>query len=80
MPQEDFKRKFTSLGSAEAVGSSRLMGEDVPASVRTLTSYRNIISTSIKTKNGIVVDSSLKQLTAGFVSAVYAVQCDVAVQ
>ena len=47
MAQEDFKRKLTSIFSADAVGYSRLMGEDEAATVRTLTSNRNVISSLI---------------------------------
>lgn len=45
MTQEGFKRKLTSIFSAGAVGCSRLMGDDEAATVRTLTSYRNVIYT-----------------------------------
>jgi adenylate cyclase len=80
MTQEGFKRKLTSIFSADAVGYSRLMGEDEAATVRTLTSYRDVISTLIKQYNGSVVDSPGDNLLAEFVSVVDAVQCAVAVQ
>ena len=80
MTQEGFKRKLTSIFSADAVGYSRLMGDDEAATVRTLTSYRNAISSLIKQHNGIVVDSPGDNLLADFVSVVDAVQCAVAVQ
>ena len=44
MTQDGFKRKLTSIFSADAVGYSRLMGEDEAATVHTLTSFRNVIS------------------------------------
>jgi adenylate cyclase len=80
MSQEGFKRKLTSIFSADAVGYSRLMGDDESATVRTLTSYRNVISTLIKQHNGTVIDSPGDNLLAEFVSVVDAVQCAVAVQ
>ena len=80
MTQEGFKRKLTSIFSADAVGYSRLMGDDETATVRTLTSYRNVISSLIKQQNGTVIDSPGDNLLAEFVSVVDAVQCAVAVQ
>jgi len=78
--QEDFKRKLTSIFSADAVGYSRLMGQNEAATVHTITSYRNVISTLIKQHNGTVIDSPGDNLLAEFVSVVDAVQCAVAVQ
>ena len=80
MTQEGFKRKLTSIFSADAVGYSRLMGDDEAATVRTLTSYRNVISSLIKQHNGTVIDSPGDNLLAEFVSVVDAVQCAVDVQ
>ena len=80
MADESFKRKLTSIFSADAVGYSRLMGDDEAATVRTLTSFRNVISTLIKQYNGSVIDSPGDNLLAEFVSVVDAVQCAVAVQ
>ncbi|MEJ2170511.1 MAG: adenylate/guanylate cyclase domain-containing protein [Desulfobacterales bacterium] len=80
MTQEGFKRKLTSIFSADAVGYSRLMGDDEVATVRKITEYRNVISTLIKQHNGNVIDSPGDNLLAEFVSVVDAVQCAVAVQ
>ena len=80
MADKGFKRKLTSIFSADAVGYSRLMGKDEEATVRTLTSYRSVISTLIKQYNGTVIDSPGDNLMAEFVSVVDAVQCAVAVQ
>jgi adenylate cyclase len=80
MADEGFKRKLTAIFSADAVGYSRLMGDNEEATVRTLTSYRNVISTLIKQYNGSVIDSPGDNLMAEFVSVVDAVQCAVAVQ
>ena len=48
MAQEGFKRKLAAILSADRVGDSRLMGDDEAPTVRTITSYRKIISTLIK--------------------------------
>ena len=80
MAEKGFKRKLTSIFSADAVGYSRLMEDDEEATVRTLSSYREVIATLIKQHNGMVVDSPGDNLLAEFVSVVDAVQCAVSVQ
>ena len=80
MTDQGFKRKLTSIFSADAVGYSRLMEDDEEATVHTLTSYREVITTLIKQHNGIIVDSPGDNLLAEFVSVVNAVQCAVSVQ
>jgi adenylate cyclase len=80
MADEGFKRKLTSILSADAVGYSRLMEDDEEATVRTLTSYREVIATLIKQNNGMVIDSPGDNLLADFVSVVDAVQCAVSIQ
>jgi len=80
MTQEGFKRKLTAILSADAVGYSRLMGEDEEATVRTITAYRDVLSTLIQQHNGDVLDSPGDNLLAEFASVVDAVQCAVAVQ
>ncbi|MFC1822073.1 tetratricopeptide repeat protein [Thermodesulfobacteriota bacterium] len=80
MIQEGFKRKLTAIFSADAVEYSRLMGDDEEATVRTLTSYREILTTLIQQHNGKVLDSPGDNLLAEFVSVVDAAQCAVAVQ
>jgi adenylate cyclase len=80
MTQEGFKRKLTAILSADAVGYSRLMGDDEEATVRTITSYREVLATLIRQHNGKVLDSPGDNLLAEFVSVVDAVRCAVAVQ
>ncbi|MFC1896627.1 adenylate/guanylate cyclase domain-containing protein [Thermodesulfobacteriota bacterium] len=80
MATEGFKRKLTTLFSADVAGYSRLMGEDEAATVETLTTYRNIMMELIKQHRGRVVDSPGENLLAEFTSVVDAVQCAVAVQ
>jgi adenylate cyclase len=80
MADEGFKRKLTAILSADAVEYSRLMGDDEEATVRTLTSYREVLTTLIQQHNGKVLDSPGDNLLAEFVSVVDSVQCAVAVQ
>ena len=80
MTDEGFKRKLTAILSADVEGYSRLMGDDEEATVRTLTSYREVLTTLIQQHNGKVLDSPGDNLLAEFVSVVDAVQCAVAVQ
>jgi adenylate cyclase len=80
MAEKGFKRKLTAILSADAVEYSRLMGDDEEATVRTLTAYREVLSTLIQQHNGKVLDSPGDNLLAEFASVVDAVQCGVAVQ
>ncbi|MBW1753502.1 MAG: tetratricopeptide repeat protein [Deltaproteobacteria bacterium] len=80
MTQEGFKRKLTAILSADAVGYSRLMAEDEAATVKTIATYREVMTSLIKQHRGRVVDSPGDNLLAEFSSVVDAVQCAVAVQ
>jgi adenylate cyclase len=80
MATEGFKRKLAAILSADVAGYSRLMGEDEAATVKTLETYRRVISDLIQQHRGRVVDSPGDNLLAEFASVVDAVQCAVAVQ
>jgi len=80
MAQEGFKRKLAAILSADVEGYSRLMGEDEESTVRTLTAYREVLSTLIHQHDGKVLDSPGDNLLAEFVSVVNAVKCAVTVQ
>lgn len=80
MTNEGFKRKLTTIFSADAVGYSRLMAENEAATVKTIATYREIMSSLIKKHRGRVVDSPGDNVLAEFSSVVDAVQCAVAVQ
>jgi len=80
MTTEGFKRKLTTLFSADVAGYSRLMGQDEAATVETITTYREVMSELIKQHRDRVVDSPGDNLLAEFSSVVDAVQCAVAVQ
>ena len=80
MAQDQFKRKLTTIFSADVAGYSRLMGEDEAATVKTLEQYKGIMSELIRQHRGHVVDSPGDNLLAEFTSVVDAVQCAVATQ
>jgi len=80
MAKEGFKRKLAAILSADVEGYSRLMGEDEDATIRTLTSYRELMSTLIQKHLGRVVDSPGDNLLAEFGSVVDAVRCAVETQ
>ena len=48
MAEEGFKRKLTAILSADVEGYSRLMGEDEEATVKTITAYREVMTTLIQ--------------------------------
>jgi len=74
------ERKLTAILSADVEGYSRLMGEDEEATIRTLTSYRQVMGALIPVHRGRVVDSPGDNLLAEFGSVVDAVQCAVVIQ
>ena len=77
---DEMERKLTAILSADVKGYSRLMGEDDEATIRTLTAYREVMTSLIQHHHGRVVDSPGDNLLAEFASAVNAVQGAVAVQ
>ncbi len=74
------ERKLTAILIADVEGYSRLMGEDEEATIRTLTSYRQLMTLTIQVHRGRVVDSPGDNLLAEFGSVVDAVQSAVVVQ
>ena len=80
MSTNDFKRKLTAILSADAKGYSRLMGDDEEATVRTITVYREVISTVVEKHRGRVVDSPGDNILAEFASVVDAVRGAVEIQ
>ncbi len=74
------ERKLTAILSADVEGYSRLMGEDEEATIRTLTSHRQVMTFLIPRNRGRVVDSPGDNLLAEFGSVVDAVKCAAVVQ
>src|SRR5262245_10886365 len=73
-------RKLTAILSADVEGYSRLMGDDEAATVRTITEYRETITSTVTRRAGRVVDAPGDNVLAEFPSVVDAVQCAVEIQ
>jgi class 3 adenylate cyclase len=80
MTQEGFKRKLAAILSADVTEYSRLMREDETATIRTLTTYREVMTALIKQHHGRVVDAVGDNLLSEFASVVDAVQGAIAIQ
>src|ERR1051325_9503601 len=74
MEASTIQRKLAAIFSADVKGYSRLMGEDEVATIRTLTTYREVMGALIRQYHGRVVDSPGDNLLAEFASVVDAVQ------
>jgi adenylate cyclase len=73
-------RKLAAILSADVKGYSRLMGDDEAATVRTLTEYRSVITSTVARHGGRVVDAPGDNVLAEFSSVVGAVQGAVEIQ
>jgi adenylate cyclase len=80
MPNLEVKRKLAAILSADVEGYSRLMGSDEVITIRTLTEYKETMSTLIQQHRGRVVDTTGDNLMAEFASVVDAVQCAAEIQ
>jgi adenylate cyclase len=78
--QRAFPRKLAAIFSTDVAGYSRLMGDDEEATIRTLTAYRELISSLIQQHRGRVVDAPGDNLLAEFASVVDAVRSAVEIQ
>jgi adenylate cyclase len=58
------QRRLAAIVSADVQGYSRLMGEDEAGTVRTLTTYREVMSELIRGHRGRVVDTPGDNLLA----------------
>src|ERR1043166_8973239 len=79
-PAVGMERKLAAIFSTDVAGYSRLMGDDEAATIRTLTAYREVMTTLIQRHRGRVVDSPGDNLLAEFASAVDAVQGAIEIQ
>jgi adenylate cyclase len=80
MGSESLDRRLAAILSADAVGYSRLMGDDDEATVRTLQAHRSKIERLIDTFRGRVVDAPGDNLLAEFPSAIGSVRCALEIQ
>jgi class 3 adenylate cyclase len=77
---EEFKHKLSAVLSADVFGYSRLMRDDEEATIRTLTTYRKVMTHLIQKYRGRLVDAIGDNLLAEFTSAVDSVNCAVEIQ
>jgi len=80
MAEKGFKRKLAAILSADVEGYSRLMGQNEERTIRTLTSYRTLISNLVQQHQGRIVDSPGDNILAEFSSVVDAVKSAVKIQ
>ncbi len=73
-------RKLAAILIADVKDYSRLMGEDEPATLQTLTAHQALLATFVRQYQGRVVSSPGDNLLAEFASVVDAVECAVAAQ
>jgi len=74
------ERKLTTILSADAVGYSRLMGQDETGTFSTLKAYRELTAERIADHRGRVVNTAGDSILAEFPSVVKAVECAVEIQ
>jgi adenylate cyclase len=74
------ERKLAAILCSDVYGYSRLMGENEELTLRTLSSHRKIIDSSIEQHHGRFVNSAGDSVLAEFASVVNAVQCAVDTQ
>jgi len=79
-PQPGMQRRLAAILSADAVGYSRLMGDDEVATVQTLSMCRALIAETVAASGGRVVDAPGDNILAEFGSAVDAVQAASVIQ
>ena len=79
-PAVGMERKLAAIFSTDVAGYSRLMGDDEEATIRILTTYRELISSLIQHYRGRVVDAPGDNLLAEFASVVDAARCAVEIQ
>src|ERR1051325_5755179 len=80
LAERRMERKLTAILSADVKGYSRLMGEDEEATIRLLTTYRQVLTTLVQQHHGRVVDAPGDNVLAEFASAVDAVRGAVEIQ
>lgn len=74
------ERKLTTILSADAVGYSRLMGQDESGTFATLKAYRDLTAERIAAHRGQVVNTAGDSILADFPSVVRAVECAIDIQ
>ena len=82
-PKDESKRavrKLAAILHADVVGYSRLMGEDEDGTLRTLSSYREVMNSLVEMHHGRVVGTAGDSILAEFVSTFEALECAIEIQ
>jgi adenylate cyclase len=80
-PQEHkVERRLAAIFAADVAGYSRLMSQDEPGTLRTLTAHREIMDQLIVEHGGRIANTAGDSVLAEFPSAVDAVRCAATVQ
>lgn len=80
MSPQVYERKLTAILSADVAGYSRLMGEDEDLTIKTLTGYREMMTSLIEKHKGRVVDSPGDNMLSTFPSVTQDVDCAMEIQ
>ncbi|NIS83024.1 MAG: hypothetical protein GTO14_23115 [Anaerolineales bacterium] len=80
MTTQGTKRKLSAILSADVKEYSRLMSQDEVGTIRTLTVYKEAMSSLIQEYKGRVVDAPGDNVLAEFASVVDGVNCAVEIQ
>lgn len=80
MAEDDIKRRLAAIFSADVKDYSRLMRDDEMATIRTINTYREVMTQLVLQHHGRVVDSQGDNLLAEFASVVDGVQAATAIQ
>ena len=80
MASSEVKRKLTAILCTDAVGYSRLMGDDPEGTLKTLTEYREVFSDKIQEYEGRIINAPGDSILAEFPSVLDAVSCAVDIQ
>ncbi len=80
MAHENIARRLVAILAADAVGYSRLMGEDEEETLKTLRAYREVINGLVGEHDGRVFAGGGDSVMAEFPSPVLAVRCAVRIQ
>jgi adenylate cyclase len=80
MAADEVRQRLAAILAGDVAGYSRLMGDDEPATIATLTEYRAVFRTHIEANGGRVVDMAGDSVLAIFDSATGAVKTAVDTQ
>ncbi len=80
MTSQEVKRKLAAILSADVKGYSRLMGEDEKGTVRTLNTYKEVMTNLIQQYRGRLVDAPGDNVLAEFGSVVDGIECAAEIQ